>query len=327
MFDLRRREFITLLGGAAAWPLGVRAQQPNKPRQIGWISGAGPLPVHQDFLQGMRDLGYREGHDFIIEWRFAEGKYERHTEFAADLVRRNVDLIILDTTSAIPAVRQATSTIPVIMAYSIDPVGNGIVTSLARTGGNITGLASALDDIVSKHFELLRDLIPTLSRVGLLSNPASPNHRPFVSSARTAAQNAKVALIALDARNQQEIEAAFSTATTEHVEAIAVLADALFNLNRQRVAELAIANRLPSIFSQREYVLAGGLISYGEALSVVFRRVAYYVDKIFRGTKPADLPIEQPSQFSLSVNLKTAKAIGLAIPESFLALRADEIIE
>jgi ABC-type uncharacterized transport system substrate-binding protein len=275
----------------------------------------------------MRDLGYLEGRDFIIEWRFAEGRYERHTEFAADLVRRNVDLIILDTTSAIPAVRQATSTIPVIMAYSIDPVGNGIVASLARPGGNITGLASALDDIVSKHFELLRELLPTVSRVGLLSNPASPNHRPFVNSARAASQNAGVALIALDARNRQEIEDAFSTAASaERVEAIAVLADALFNLHRQRVAELAIANRLPSIFSQREYVLAGGLISYGEALSEVFRRVAYYVDKIFRGTKPADLPIEQPSRFSLAI-MKTAKAVGLAVPESFLAVRADEVIE
>jgi len=326
---VKRREFITLLGGAAAaWPLAARAQQPNKPRQIGWISGAGPLPVHQDFLQGMRDLGYLEGRDFIIEWRFAEGRYERHTEFAADLVRRNVDLIILDTTSAIPAVRQATSTIPVIMAYSIDPVGNGIVASLARPGGNITGLASALDDIVSKHFELLRELLPTVSRAGLLSNPASPNHRPFVNSARAASQNAGVALIALDARNRQEIEDAFSTAASaERVEAIAVLADALFNLHRQRVAELAIANRLPSIFSQREYVLAGGLISYGEALSEVFRRVAYYVDKIFRGTKPADLPIEQPSRFSLAINVKTAKAVGLAVPESFLAVRADEVIE
>jgi putative tryptophan/tyrosine transport system substrate-binding protein len=258
---MRRRDLISLIGGAAAtWPLAADAQQPKKPRQIGWISG-GRAAARQDFLQGMRDLGYLEERDFIIEWRLAEGRYERHTEFAADLVRRNVDLIILDTTSAIPAVRQATSTIPVIMAYSIDPVGNGIVASLARPGGNITGLASALDDIVSKHFELLMALLPSLSRVGLLSNPASPNHRPFVNSAKAAAQNAKVELIALDARNQQEIETAFSTATTERIEAIAVLADALFNLHRQRIAELAIANRLPSIFSQREYVLAGGLIS------------------------------------------------------------------
>jgi len=250
---MRRRESITLVGGAAAvWPLAAGAQQPDKPRQIGWIAGAGQLPVYQDFLDGMRDLGYVEGRDFVIERRFAEGKYERHPEFAADLVRRNVDLIIIDTTSAIPAVRQATSTIPVIMAYSIDPVGNGIVASLARPGGNITGMASALDDIVSKHFELLVALMPTLSRVGLLSNPASPNHRPFVNSAKAAAQNAKVTLVALDARNQREIETAFSTATAERVEAIAVLADALFNLHRQRVAELAITNRLPSIF----YLLA-----------------------------------------------------------------------
>jgi putative tryptophan/tyrosine transport system substrate-binding protein len=325
---MRRRDLINLIAlSAVSLPFDAQAQQHNKPRQIGWIAGAGQLPVYQDFLDGMRDLGYVEGRDFVIERRFAEGHYERHPEFAADLVRRNVDVIIIDTTSAIPAVRQATSTIPVIMAYSIDPVGNGIVASLARPGGNITGMASALDDIVSKHFELMVELIPNLSRVGLLTNPASPNHHPFVSSAKAAAQNAKVTLVALEARNQQEIESSYSTAVTERVGAIAILADALFNTYRQRVAELAIANRLPSFFSQREYVLAGGLMSYGNSLADVFRRLAYYVDKIFTGTKPAELPIEQPSKFFLTVNLKTAKAIGLRIPEAFLSMRTDEIIE
>jgi putative ABC transport system substrate-binding protein len=323
---MRRRELITLLGGAAVWPLAARAQQPNKPRKVGWIGGAIRLPTHEEFLEGMRDLGYAEGRDFVIEWRFAEGQYERHIGFAADLVRRNIDLIITDSTSAIPAIRQTTSTIPVIMSYSIDPVGNGIVASLARPGGNITGLASMLDDLVSKHLDLLRELLPRLSRVGLLSNPASPNHRPFVHSAQAAARNANFALIQLDARNREEIEAAFRSAAAEQVEAIAVLADALFYQHRQRVAELAIAYRLPTIFSQREYAVVGGLICYGESLSYIFRRVAYYADRIFRGAKAADLPVEQPTKFDFVINLTTAKTFGVTVPDKLLALTS-EVIE
>ena len=274
----------------------------------------------------MRDFGYEEGRDFIVEWRFAEGNFSRHPEFAIDLARLKVDIIVLGTTSALPAVKQATSTIPIVMAYSIDPVGSGFVASLARPGGNTTGLVSALDDIISKHLELLKDVKPSLSRFGLLSNPNSPNHRPFVKSARAAANMAGMTIVELDARNREEIETAFATAAAERVEAVGVLADAIFNLHRERVAELAIANRLPSIFSQREYVQAGGMMSYGETLSEVYRRVTYFVDRIFKGTKPADLPVEQPSSFQLSVNLKTAKAIGHHLPEAFL-LRADEVVE
>ena len=234
--------------------------------------------------------------------------------------------IVVGTTSALPAVQQVTSTIPIILAYSVDPVGNGFVASLARPGGNITGMASALDEIVSKHVEMLKEMVPNLSRIGLLSNPASPNHRSFVSGAKAAADQARIDLVRLDATNQQEIEAAFATATTQHVGAIGVLADGLFNLHRYRIAELARVSMLPSIFSQREYAVAGGLISYGESLTDIFRHVAYFTDRIFKGVKPADLPIEQPTKFELTINLKTAKALGLDVSLS-LQQRADEMIE
>jgi putative tryptophan/tyrosine transport system substrate-binding protein len=323
---VRRREFISLLGGAAAWPLVARGQQAGRLRRIGIIAGGGPTPAFAGFARGMGDLGYIEGRDFAIEWRFAEGNYERHREFAADLLRQNVDVIVLGTTSALPAVRQITSTTPIVLAYSVDPVGNGFVASLARPGGNITGMASALDEIVSKHVGMLKEMVPNLSHIGLLSNSASPNHRSFVSGAQAAAQQARIDLVRLDATNQQEIETAFATATAQHAGAICVLADGLFNLHKQQIAELARVSMLPSIFSQREYAVAGGLISYGESLTDIFRRVAYFVDKILKGVKPADLPVEQPTKFELVVNLKTAKALGLTVPLG-LQQRADELIE
>jgi putative ABC transport system substrate-binding protein len=212
------------------------------------------------------------------------------------------------------------------MAYSVDPVGNGFIESLARPGGNTTGLASALDDIVPKHFELLGTVLPHMTRVALFVNPENPNTRPLLNSARTASERGGFHLIPLEARNQDGIESAFAAANREHAEAIIVEADAVFQINRQRIAELAVARRLPSIFSQREYVQAGGLMSYGESLTDVFRRVAYFVDKIFKGAKPGDLPVEQPTRFYLTVNLKAAKALGMTIEESFL-WRADEVIE
>jgi putative ABC transport system substrate-binding protein len=324
---MRRREFIALFGGAAAaWPRAARGQQARRLRRIGIITGGGPTPAFAGFAQGMQDLGYVEGRDFAIEWRFAEGNYERHREFAADLLRQNVDVIVVSTTSALPAVQQVTSTIPIVLAYSVDPVGNRFIASLARPGGNITGMASALDEIVSKHVGILKEMVPNLSRIGLLSNPASPNHRPFVSGAQAAADQARIDIVRLDASNQQEIETAFATATSQHAGAIAVLADGLFNLHKQRIAELARVSMLASIFSQREYAMAGGLISYGESLTDIFRRVAYFVDKILKGVKPADLPVEQPTKFELVINLKTAKALGLTVPRELLA-RADEVIE
>jgi putative ABC transport system substrate-binding protein len=284
------------------------------------------IPAFDGFFEGMCDRGYAEGRNFLVDWRFAEGKLERLPELVTDLVELNVDVILLTTAAVVPFAQRATTTIPIIMVYSVDPVGNGFIESLARPGGNTTGLASALDNIVPKHFELLATVLPRLTRVGLLANPMNPNTRPLLSSVRAAAQRGGFQLIPLEARNLQEIESAFAAATKEQAEAIIVEADAVFQINRQRVAEPAVAHRLPSMFSQREYVQAGGLMSYGESLTDLFRQVAYFVDKIFKGTKPGELPAQQPTRFHLTVSLKAAKALGLTIEESFL-WRADEVIE
>ena len=274
----------------------------------------------------MSDLGYVEGKDFTIEWRFAEGRYERFADFAAEMVRLNVDVIVLGTPAAVRAVQRATSTIPIVMGYSTDPVRNGFVASLARPGGNITGLASSLDESVSKQLELLATVVPNLSRVGHLSNSENPNHDPVLASAQVSARQAGVDLVSVTARNPPEIENAFATLSGERVGAVIVNSDAVFNSQRHRIAELALRARLPTIFPQREYVQDGGLLAYGEKLFDFFRRSASYVDKIFKGAKPADLPVEQPTQFYLTINLKTAKALGFEIPATLLA-RADEVIE
>jgi putative ABC transport system substrate-binding protein len=328
---VRRREFISLLGGAAlAGPLAARAQQSRRLlRRIGFLSGASHATtghILAGFSQGMSEFGYVEGKDFTIEWRFAEGRYERFADFAAEMVRLNVDVIVLGTPAAVRTVQQATSTIPIVMGYSTDPVRNGFVASLARPGGNITGLASSLDETVSKHLDLLATVVPNLSRVGHLSNPDNPNHGPVLNSARASAKQAGVNLVSVTARNLPEIENSFATLSGERVGAVMVNSDAFFNTQRQRIAELALRARLATIFPQREYVEDGGLMAYGERLFDFFRRSAAYVDKIFRGAKPADLPVEQPTQFYLTINLKTAKALGLTIPPTLLA-RVNEVIE
>jgi len=327
---MRRRELITLLSGAViAWPLAPRAQQAIRVRRIGFLSGASHATTGKilaGFSRGMSDLGYVEGKDFTIEWRFAEGRYERFADFAAEMVRLNVDVIVLGTPAAVRAVQRATSTIPIVMGYSTDPVRNGFVASLARPGGNITGLASSLDESVSKQLELLATVVPNLSRVGHLSNSENPNHDPVLASAQVSARQAGVDLVSVTARNPPEIENAFATLSGERVGAVIVNSDAFFNSQRHRIAELALRARLPTIFPQREYVQDGGLLAYGEKLFDFFRRSASYVDKIFKGAKPADLPVEQPTQFYLTINLITAKALGFDIPATLLA-RADEVIE
>ena len=327
---MRRREFITVLGGAAAvWPLAARAQQAEKVRRIGFVSGATRARVHDvlsGFPQGMRELGYVEGRDFNIEWRFAEGRYELFPTLAAELVRLNVDVIVVGTPAAVGSVQRATKTIPIVMGYSTDPVGNGFVASYARPGGNTTGLASSLDEITAKHVELLATALPNLSRIGHLSNPANPNHVSVLNTARASTQRAGLTLVPFEARNPSEIEYAFATFTRERVGAVLVVSDAFFNNQRQQIAELALRERLPTMFHQREYVAAGGLMSYGEKLFDFFRRAATFVDKIFKGAKPADLPIELPTRFYLTINLPTAKLLGLEVPPMLLA-RADEVIE
>ena len=332
MSGMGRRQFVALLGGAAvAWPVAARAQQSNKLRRIGFLAGGvRPTPIegtlYEGFPHGMRQLGYIEGKDFVIEWRFAEGKYERFAEFAAEMVRLKIEAFVLGTPAAIRSVQEATSTIPIIMGFSTDPVGNGFVASLAHPGGNTTGLASSTDDTVPKQLDLLATIVPRLHHVGFLANPASPSYSPVLRNVKNAAQQAGLNVRPVEARSAPEIEIAFTTLANEHVEAVMAISDALFFSHRRRIAELAIEHRLATIFVQREYAAAGGLLSYGENLQDFYRRAATFVDKVFKGAKPADLPIEQPTRFYLVINLKTAKALDLSIPDKLLAL-ADEVIE
>jgi putative ABC transport system substrate-binding protein len=329
---LRRRDFITLLGSAAAvWPRGAQAQRPAKVWRIGFLAGGSrPVPVNSNpyggFLRGMLELGYVEGRDFTIEWRFAEGRVDVFPELAAELVRLNVDVIVLGTPTAVPAVQRATSTIPIVMGSSTDPVGSGYVASLAHPGGNITGLASSQDDIAPKQLELLAMLVPHLARVGFLVNPDNSLHHLVLKIAHGAGQKAGLMLVPAEMRNPQDVPSAFTMLTNEHVGAVLLSGDPLFFSQRQRIAEFALKARLPTIFPRREYVEAGGLMSYGESLADLYQRAAFYVDKIFKGAKPADLPIQQPTRFFTVINRKTADALALTIPLQLIVL-ADEVIE
>jgi putative ABC transport system substrate-binding protein len=327
---MRRRDLLTLIAGAAAaWPLATRAQQAGKVWRIGLLAGASRSTAsgnYAAFVQGMRELGYTEGKEFVIEWRSVEGRYEQIPEIVAELLRLKVDVIVTALSAALPTLKQAITTIPIVMAYSTDPVGNGLVASLVRPGGNITGLASSSDDSSPKQLELLATVVPNISRIGLLGNPNSTTYHPVLKSAQEAAAKAGLSLVPIEARNPGEIENALAALAKERVPAVMFAADAVFFQQQHRIAELALANRLPTMFPQREFVLAGGLMSYGENLADFFRRAAAYVDKIFKGAKPADLPIEQPTRFHLVINRKTADALGVTIPVQ-LYIFADEVIE
>jgi len=326
---MKRRQFISLLGAAAAWPLAARAQQAPKVRHIGLLSSISRENFARNyaaFALAMRELGYVDGKDFIIEWRSAEGDYERLPQLAAELVGSKVDVLITGLTAGICPLQEATSTIPIVMAYSTDPVGNRFVASLARPGGNITGLTGSTDDTAPKQLELLAAVVSNPSRIGFLGNPGSPSYSPVRRSAQDAAKKAGLSLLALEARSPNEIEDAFAAFAKERVQGIMVVADGLLFTQRQRIGELALRERLPTMFPQREYVEAGGMMSYGENLSDFFRRAASFVDKIFKGAKPGDLPIEQPTKFNLVINRKTADAFGVTISPQ-LYIFADEVIE
>ena len=329
-FDrLRRREFITLIGGAAAWPIAARAQQAGKVWRIGLLTGVPRETfsgLYAGFQQGMRELGYVEGNDFVSDWRSADGRYERLPDLAAELVRLKVDMLVTGLTPGIRALQQATSTIPIVMAYSTDPIGNGFVASLARPGGNITGLTGSSDDSAPKQLELLATVIPNAARIGLLGNPATPTYSAVLKAVQNTARKAGLAVVPMEAGNPQQIRKAFAAFAEERVQAVMVAGDAVFFSQRQQLAELAIINRLPTMFSQREYAVAGGLMSYSENLSDFFRRAASFVDKIIKGAKPGDLPIEQPTKFNLVINRTTADALGVTIPAQ-LYIFADEVIE
>ena len=329
---MKRREFITLLGGAAAWPLAARAQQPGTFRRIGFLYGSIPLTqlgsedLSRAFIQGMLELGYLEGKDFVVEWRSAAGQYERLADLAAELARLKVDVIVTGSAAAVRPAQQATTTIPIVMAYSTDPVGNGFVASLARPGGNTTGLAGSSDNSAPKQIELLTTVMPRLSRVAILTNPHNPNSAAVIKSAQSAAEKVGLVVVPVEARSLEEIEDAFAAIAKQSIAAVVVGLDAAFFVHRQQLAQLALDNRLASMFPVRDYAAAGGLMSYGESLQDFYHRAASFVDKIFKGAKPSDLPIEQPTRFKLVINRKTADALGLTIPPQ-LYIFADEVIE
>jgi putative ABC transport system substrate-binding protein len=327
---VKKREFITLLGGAAAaWPLAAGAQQAGKVWRIGYVAGVSRSAAsgsYAAFVQGMRELGYVEGKNFVIEWRSVEGRYERFPEIAAELMRLKVDIFVTGVTAALPALQRATTTIPIVMAYSTDPVGNGLVASLVHPGGNITGLAGSSDDSSPKQLELLTTIVPNVSRIGLLGNPDTETYSSVLNNAQDAARKVGLSLVPIEARNSREIEDAFAAFAKERVPAVMVAVDAVFFGQRWRIAELALANRLATMFALREYAEAGGLMSYGENVADFFRRAASFVDKIFKGANPGDLPVEQPTKFNLVINRKTADALGVTIPPQ-LYIFADEVIE
>jgi len=328
----RRRQILIALGsGAFLTPYASFAQQTNKLRRIGFLVAAARPPsidAHYmgTFIRGMRDLGYVEGKNFVIEWRFADGNYQRLPALAGELVSMNVDVLMTGGTAANSALQKATTTIPIVNATMSDPVGNGFAKSLTHPGGNITGLALATTDMSPKHVELLRLIVPKLTSLGVLVNLGNSAHPAVAKSITTNAQRLGIKVRILDARNADGLTRNFSIMKQERTEAVIAVVDAFFISQRREIAELALKNNLPSMFSAQEHVEAGGLMSYGQNLADHYRRAAAYVDKIFKGAKPGNLPIEQPAVFSLTINSKTAKALGLAIPQELL-LRADKVIE
>jgi len=326
---MRRREFVTLIGGAAvAWPLAVRAQQPAKVARVGFFRQAGPHDKQFNaFRDGLRAAGYAEGKNVLIEQRYAAGVYERLSGLAAELVRSNVDIIVVDGTAAAKACKDATATIPVVFALAVDPVADGLVASFARPGGNLTGLTmTAGYGLAGKRVELLKDMVLDLSRVAVLNNPGNPPHVSYLIETRRAATALGLDLRAFDVRGPNDLPGVFAAMADWHADGLVTLADGMFFTQRDRVVELTLKGKLPAVYPEAEFVAAGGLASYGPSLPDLFRRAASYVDKILKGAKPADLPIEQPSKFELVVNLKTAQTLGLTISREF-QLRADEVIQ
>jgi putative ABC transport system substrate-binding protein len=328
---IKRRDTVFALLALGAAPLVSHAQQQGKIWRVGFLSQrARPDSLDADifgaFPRGMRELGYVEGKNLVIEWRFANGNVERLPELVAELVRLKVDAIVTSSTPATRVLQKATTTIPIVMGTIGDPVGSGFVASLGRPGGNITGLTSITNDLSPKLLELLLGIVPQLSRVAVVVNSTNPFHASVLKNVQAAAQKTGITILSVEARTVQEIEIAFPTITKERAGAVILAQDSLFTQQRRQIAELSAKHRLPLIAAMLEYVEAGVLMSYGPSFADIYRRAATYVDKIFRGAKPGDLPIERPTKFDLAVNLKTARALGLTIPQSIL-IRADRVIE
>jgi ABC-type uncharacterized transport system substrate-binding protein len=326
---MRRREFITFIGSATAlWPFATRAQQARNLPTIGFIGSSTPsamAPWVTAFVQRLRELGWIEGRTVAIEYRWAEGRNERYTEIANEFVRSKVNVIVTYGTPSSKAAKQATPVIPVIFAAAADPVGNGLVSSLARPGANITGLSLQQSDIVGKKLELLRELLPDLRHLAVMGNVGNPASLLEMGEVKTAATRLGIGIVSFDIRRAEDISPAFD-ASKGRAQALYVSTDPLIFTNVGRINTLALGAHLPTIYNGREYIQLGGLMSYGPSYPDLFRRAAEFVDKILRGVKPSNLPVEQPTKFEFVINLTTAKALGLTIPVALLA-RADETIE
>jgi putative ABC transport system substrate-binding protein len=325
---MRRRDLIAIFGAAAAWPLAAEAQQAGKLYRVGflWDSPAvWPLPL-EAFRQGLRDLGWVEGQNLVIEYRWAEGHFERLDELAQELVQLDVDVIVAPTSIYAGAAKRATSTIPIVFASHADPIGSGHVASLARPGGNVTGLTIVMSETTAKSLELLQAAIPGLSRVAALWDPATPSHRPGLEAVEVMGRALGLQLLSVPVHDASEFDSAFAATVEDGADGVLVLSTPLFIGGARRLAELALTHELPTMFGPRDHAEAGGLLSYGPDRADLYRRAATYVDKILKGASPADLPVEQATKFELVVNLETAAALGITISPAIL-LRADELIE
>jgi putative tryptophan/tyrosine transport system substrate-binding protein len=323
-----RRAFLaTAAAGMVVIPAAARAQHAGKVRRIGFLSlQSGLNSTTEAFAQGMRELGYVEGRNLTVEYRWAARKEERLPELAAELVRLKVEVIVTAAAPAIEAAKRATSTIPIVMATAADPVGSGLVASLARPGGNVTGLSALSTDLAGKRLQLARQLVPKARRVAVLAHYGTSATRLFLEEMRTAAQQMEVQLVVQEVHAADDLPGAFAAMQRERAQALVVQITPFSADNARRIVELAAQHRLPAMYDVRSFVDAGGLVSYGPSLPEMFRRAAFYVDRILKGAKPADLPIEQPTKFEMVINLKTATALGLSIPQSLL-VRADQVIE
>lgn len=327
---ISRRKLIIALGASALTaPLSSFAQQPAKVFRIGLLSPFSPADTalwHQAFRQGLRDLGWIEGKNISIDYRYAEGRNDRLADFADDLVRSKVDVIVTSVTPDAAAAKKATGTIPIVMASAGDPIASGFVGSLARPGGNITGLSQMAPELAGKRLEMLKEIVPRLSRVAVLWNPEDQMSAINWKEIQLPARKLGVQLHSMEARSLKALDKLFDDAAKAHIGALVIMPNSVFVMNLKRIADLAAKHRLPSIFHITEFANAGGLIAYGPDRADLFRRAAAYVDKILKGAKPGDLPIEQPIKFELVLNLKTAKALGIKFPNSIL-VRADKVIE
>jgi putative tryptophan/tyrosine transport system substrate-binding protein len=330
MPDMRRRQFISLLGGAAVWPLGARAQQQRRHRPlIAWLGGTSPHLVQRNlnaFLEGLREHGYEAGTQIDIVYRWSGGDLPREPILASELVALNPAVIVTASPTGTVAVRRSTSTIPIVGALIIDPVRLGLAESYNRPGGNVTGILSTIDSLPGKQLELLLQLIPQATAIGVLLNPANPTHSKMLRDVEAAVRGTPIRFVSTEVSSPTELEGAIEKLKRDGAEGLLVFTDGIFFTEVARIISLTAATKLPSIHSFRQHIEQGGLMSYGVDVPQSFRRMAYFVDRILKGTRPGDLPIELPTKMELAINLKTAKSLGLEVPSTLLA-RADEVIE